>query len=208
MKDLVILVADKDMEMTMRGLLSRPQSLGIRAIQYDLYTHPQHDPGVRTHAAEFLRPYQKMYHYALVLFDREGSGADDMSTEEIAQSVQQQMESAGWQQRCAVVVIDPELEVWVFSDSPHVAQVIADGDEQAMRAVLAKYTGENRSKPENPKSAVEEIIRLKKIPRSSALFQRLAEQVSLSRCTDRSFARLRETLKRWFPIHTGGTNEA
>lgn len=128
MKDLVILVADKDMEMTMRGLLPRPQSLGIRAIQYDLYTHPQHDPGVRTHAAEFLRPYQKMYH--------------------------------------------------------------------------------NASKPENPKSAVEEIIRLKKIPRSSALFQRLAERVSLSRCTDRSFARLRETLKRWFPIHTGGTNEA
>lgn len=208
MKDLVILVADKDMEMTLRGLLSRPQSLGVRAIQYDIYTHPQHDPGVRAHAAEFLRPYHKMYRYALVLFDREGCGADAVSAEQIAQSVQQQIENAGWQERCAVVVIDPELEVWVFSDSPHVAEVIADGDAQALRAVLARHTGENRLKPENPKSAMEDIIRLKKIPRSSALFQRLAEKVSLSRCTDRSFVRLRETLARWFPIDIGGTKEA
>ncbi|MYD87843.1 MAG: hypothetical protein F4137_08025 [Acidobacteria bacterium] len=36
MKDLVALVADKDMEHTLAGLLSRPLALGIRPIHFDV----------------------------------------------------------------------------------------------------------------------------------------------------------------------------
>ena len=44
-KDLVILVADKDLEHAMKGLLARPAALGIRAVETDIFVEPQHDPG-------------------------------------------------------------------------------------------------------------------------------------------------------------------
>lgn len=48
MKDLAILTADKDAEQTLKALLSkRQQSLGIRAIEYDIFVHPERDSGVR-----------------------------------------------------------------------------------------------------------------------------------------------------------------
>ena len=45
MKDLVILAADKDMEHAPSGLLARPRALGIRPIAFDVFVHPEHDPG-------------------------------------------------------------------------------------------------------------------------------------------------------------------
>lgn len=35
--DLVLLVADKDMEYAMKGLLSRPAALGIRRVSCEIY---------------------------------------------------------------------------------------------------------------------------------------------------------------------------
>jgi hypothetical protein len=43
--DLVLLVADKNIEHGLRGLLSRPQALGIRSVTSKTYVHPQRDPG-------------------------------------------------------------------------------------------------------------------------------------------------------------------
>ena len=48
MKDLVILVADKTMEFTIRGGLERGQALGIRPIAFDVRQHPNRDGGART----------------------------------------------------------------------------------------------------------------------------------------------------------------
>jgi hypothetical protein len=45
MKDLVFLVADKNMEYTVRGLLSSPARLQIRAIKFDIRVHDKSDPG-------------------------------------------------------------------------------------------------------------------------------------------------------------------
>jgi len=194
MKDLVVLVADKDLEMTLTGLLMRPQSLNIRNISFDVFSHPQRDPGVRTNAHEFLRPLSQGYRRALVLFDREGCGADDLSVEEIAQEVQDKLENAGWHGRCAVVVIDPEMEIWVFAKSRLVAEIIAGGDAESLQAIWQKYSVAGELKPQKPKEAMEEVLRQKRIPRSSSLFRQLAERVSLRDCTDRSFVRLREVL--------------
>lgn len=40
MKDLVLLVADKNMQATLRGVLARPQAMGIKAITFDIRVHP------------------------------------------------------------------------------------------------------------------------------------------------------------------------
>ena len=83
-RDLVVLVADKNMEAVMVGLLGRPQSLGIRAITFDVFVHPRRDPGCLTGADDFLRPFGGAYHYALVLFDHEGCGREPISPESLA----------------------------------------------------------------------------------------------------------------------------
>lgn len=76
MTDLITLVADRDMEQTIQGLMTRSQSLGVRAVEYEIFIHDKHDPGCCNEAHNFLRPYSSHYKYALVLFDYEGSGKE------------------------------------------------------------------------------------------------------------------------------------
>jgi hypothetical protein len=54
-KDLIVLVADADMEAAVRGLLSRPSALGIRPISFDVKRHVQRDAGCRSGAHDLLR---------------------------------------------------------------------------------------------------------------------------------------------------------
>jgi hypothetical protein len=45
--DLLILVADADIEETMKGLLANPGRLGIRPIRWDIRRHVRSGPGLR-----------------------------------------------------------------------------------------------------------------------------------------------------------------
>jgi len=55
--ELAILLADNNMEQTVKGLLQRPASLRIREINIQFLRHPQHDSGCRVDAIELLRLY-------------------------------------------------------------------------------------------------------------------------------------------------------
>lgn len=57
---------------------------------------------------------------------------------------------------------------------------------------------EGRTKPTHPKAAVEEALWISRRPRSSAIYQQLAQKVSFDRCVDASFLKLRQILSRWF----------
>lgn len=193
MKDLAILTADKDAEQTLKALLSkRQQSLGIRAIEYDIFVHPERDSGVRTRCVDFLRAYANEYRYALVIFDYEGCGAT-ASASQLETQLEHELSVAGWQNRIAVVVIQPELESWIFSPSSHVIQVIADGQW----SIYSKYHP-MQGKPSRPKETMQQIMREAKVQWSSALFRELAEKVSLQGCTDSAFQKLVSVLRRWF----------
>jgi hypothetical protein len=201
-KDLVVLVADNDMEQTVDALLKkRSEALSLKTgIEFDVFIHPQHDPGVFHNAHEFLRPLQGQYRYALVMLDREGSGQESKSAEAIERAIQERLDRVGWNNRSAVIVLDPELEVWVFSQSPHVIQVIAGGDRDLYQQVLNTDGMSKTGKPARPKEAMEEMLRRKRIPRSSGLYRELAEQVSLEKgkCDDRAFKIFCEILQGWF----------
>jgi hypothetical protein len=54
MKDLALLVADKNMDFALRGILSRPKALGIRSVSYEIRQHVNRDGGVRTTGPETL----------------------------------------------------------------------------------------------------------------------------------------------------------
>ena len=53
-KDLILLVADKNMEASLKGLLTRFRSLKLRQVTFDLYVHPERDPGCLLRAHDFL----------------------------------------------------------------------------------------------------------------------------------------------------------
>jgi hypothetical protein len=200
-KDLVLLVADKDMEKALQGLLSRPQSLRLREMSWDLYVHPEHDPGCRGKSHEFLRPFLRMYSHALVLFDREGCGQEDLDRATLEQKVEARLFGSGWGDRAAAVVIDPELEAWVWSESPHVATALGWKDgERSLKEWLKEegWLPEGRTKPMQPKDAVKKALRIARQPPSPAIYQQLAQKVSFDRCVDASFLKLRQVLSRWF----------
>ena len=63
--DLFCLVADRNMEAAISGLLERHPSLGIRQIRYRVATHPRQDPGCFHTGAEFLKTVRHNADHAL-----------------------------------------------------------------------------------------------------------------------------------------------
>lgn len=200
-KDLVCLVADKNMEQTLLGLLNRPEALGIRAPSFDLFVHEERDPGCCHHGAEFLRAFSSRYRHALLLFDYEGCGQENVPSKDLELQLESQLRRNGWDDRARVIAIEPELEAWVWSDSPEVDAILGwSGRIPDLRSWLEQegWLTRSASKPERPKEAVEAALYKVRQPRSSATYRKLAEGVSLRRCQDRKFARLKRSLRRWF----------
>jgi hypothetical protein len=199
MKDLVVLVADKNMEAAVKTLIEkRHKSLGIGQVQADVFVHPKRDPGVFHEAHIFLQPFRGEYRYALVMFDHEGCGQQNKPAQQVEQEVKQRLEQSGWQGLCEVIALEPELEAWVWSSSHHVPEVLGLTPEQ-LRQILQRFPKNHFGKPQRPKEAMEECLRQARIPRSSSIYAELAETVGLKNCVEPSFVKFRRTLQNWFP---------
>ena len=200
--DLIALVADSNMEDTLRGLLSRHQALGIRPITYSIFRHDKRDPGCWTDAHNFLRPYASQYRYALVMFDHEGSGQESRGVVDLQRGLESRLAANGWTQgRARVLVLEPELEIWVWSHSPQVDSCLGWQTHQPDLRTWLRQQGllaHGAFKPAAPKKALEAALREVRIPRSSAIYRQLAERVSFLRCADPCFERFRAILTEWF----------
>lgn len=133
--------------------------------------------------------------------DREGCGNEGLMREELEQQFEHKLSLSGWKERAAAVVLDPELEIWVWSDSPHVAEVLGwtDSDLSLHDWLIQKgFLQPGRFKPERPKEAMESALQQAKKQHSSVLFHRLAQRVSMDRCADPAFLKLKEKLREWF----------
>ena len=201
--NLIAVVADADAEWTLRTLLDeRYMALSIRPIESKVVRDPGRDSGVFQQAADLLRPDLNQADYALVMLDREGSGVEaHLSAEDMEHDIEDRLARNGWrtsagEQRAAAIVLDPELEIWVWSQSPHVARVLGLTTEQ-VQAVLARFPCLENGKPQRPKEAMEKTLRVSHQPASSKIFQELAQKVSLQ-SNERAFAKLRHTLQTWF----------
>lgn len=205
--DLVILVPGKDDREVLDGLLStRQPSLGIRPVSFEILVHPRHDPGCFHEAPDVLQPYQRHAARAFIMFDHEGSGQESRPAGEVGADLSGRLRRSGWGDRAAVIVIEPELEAWVWSDSPEVDAVLGwRGQIPSLREWLASkglWTTGN-PKPAWPKDAMLAALREARVQKSSALFRQLAEEVGLERCQDSAFAQLRNLLAFWFPAGAG-----
>ena len=200
-KDVFALVADKSMEQAFEGLLAQHEELRIRQIRYDIEVHPNHDAGCRKNAVEMLRPYINGYRYALVVFDYHGCGSK-ATRKNLQREVQENLERNGWEDRCKVIVIEPELENWVWAPSGEVSEILGWGSDFLTLKQWLQKRGlwlDSALKPSDPKRAMHESLRHKRVRRSSTLFKQIANISQPQDCQDPAFIELRETLQRWFP---------
>jgi len=201
-KDLIVLAADRSMKLSVEALLARHQDLGIRSISFDVFAHPDNDPGVLHRAHEFLRPQLRRYRCALAICDREGCGKESSSREKLEQIIEQGLSVNGWEGRAAAVMIDPELEVWVWGDWSVLATSIRGIDTVvSLRQFLNKheFLQPHQSKPPRPKEALQAAMKHVQIPFTSAIHQSMAAQAAFAQCIDPAFLKLRKTLREWFP---------
>ncbi|MCP4405897.1 MAG: hypothetical protein GY801_52460 [bacterium] len=200
-KDLVVLVADKNAQFVLDGLLPRHQAFRIAPMTYDVYIHPHRDPGVYRASGDFLRPFQQQYRYALILLDREGSGQEQKTAEQIATEIKATVENNGWGGRAEAISFDPELEIWAWVQSSHLATCLGWDKLSSLHdyVQIQGYWQTDQPKPQRPKEAFEAALKEKRIQRSSAIYKDLASKASFRDCREPSFLKFKNMLQRWFP---------
>ncbi len=210
-RDLFVVVADLDAENAITTLLCQRQpALGIqldfnpdRPPNGDLLRYSGRDSGCYKDAADLLRPPQQTHRHGLLCFDRHGSGAESRARERVEAEVEDRLVASGWPRgHVAAVVLDPELEAWVWSSSPHVAELLGWGEDRQNLVPFLQAHGlwePDCPKPQDPKAAMEQALRSKRKPRGARLFAELASRVTLQGCQDPAFQKLQQTLASWFP---------
>jgi hypothetical protein len=186
MLDLLVLAANRDLQLTLDTILSRPKVYALRPLTWKTLTHPQRDRGCFEEGERLLRTLVRQSQHALVVLNRRSSGHDHLQREGIETEIENRLARSGWEDRAAAIVVDPELEAWVWSQPGGIA-------------TLLKWQDQSPSLDE-PKGAFEAALREAKVPKSASLFQQMAKNVRFRRCEDPAFRKLRGQLQAWFPI--------
>ena len=205
-KDLVVLTEGKNDQKAIQGLLTQRRALGIRSVSADFHVHPERASGIWHQAHDFLRPFHRTHAHALVLMDKEGGGAvvEQQNRAQLETALEQRLFANGWRDRAVAVVVDPELEAWVWSRSPAVEAALGWTGRQPTLWQWATQDGHlqhGQTKPPRPKETMESALSQVHKPRSSVIYQQLGETVDFASCTDPAFLKLRQTLSTWFPAH-------
>ena len=200
MTDLVVLVADKNMHFAIRGAVGRPAALSIRPLTVEFRTHMGRDGGMRSSGVELLARERHRFDKALLVFDHEGSGATpDQSIHELEAELDGQL-AVSWGVNAKAIVIEPELDIWLWGADNVLREVLNWPLQESIRDWLQRqgFQFRDNGKPCRPKEAFEALVRVHRLPRYSALYEKIALRLSLQRCSDPAFLRLRASLQGWF----------
>jgi len=97
-------------------------------------------------------------------------------------------------------MIEPELEAWVWSDSPQVDEALGWSGQNLRQWLKDKgYVQRGGQKPLRPKETMDVALRIARQPRSSSIYKTLGQRVSFTSCADPAFRLLLKTLRQWFP---------
>lgn len=198
--DLFVLAADKNVEFALKGALERHFALGIRPITFETRVHVGRDGGARTSGADMLALEQRNHSATLLVFDFEGSGSHAVTARDLEERIDIELQNKVGN-RSKAIVIDPEADIWAWGSDNVLGQIFEWPLQMKIRPWLAEkgFVFDKNGKPQRPKEALEALIPIHKKPRSSALYKRIASQISLEHCIDPAFVRLRDTLREWFP---------
>jgi hypothetical protein len=200
MNDLVVITADVDIEASVRTILERTHSLGIRQLSTEFLRHPGHDPGVFSSGAELARNSAATASNALLVLDMAWDGNPHTDPADLEADLEAQLHPI-WDDRAKVIAIQPEVEVWAWSRSPHVATQLGwdSADDLKLFLETGGHWPANAAKPPDPKAALEAAARQQRTILSSAVFRAILTRVSLANCSDTAFHRLRDWLRIRFP---------
>jgi hypothetical protein len=207
MRPLGFLVADKNMQACLLGLFSRTQwhrSMGCAPVDVlpdDVHVAAgQSDPGLYTRGNELLRPYAGRYSHMVLMVDAEWEGSPGAAA--IAARAHSHLQSAGWTaDNGLALILTPEVDVWLWTKTDHTAHALGWDGWKSLDAALATegLWPQAMAKPPRPKEAAEWALRQRRVPRSSRVYQRVAQAVGIRQCSDPAFGALRTSLQRWFP---------
>ena len=208
MRDCIFLLADSNMKAAFEGFLCRDQfhlSLGCGAFDFDInqdlvVASGDNDPGLYTRGHELLRPYLNTHAHAIVVLDSEWDGSPGAVA--INSYISGHLHKSGWNKNnCKVIVIDPELENWIWQRNDHVASALGfDSFSNFSNTISVDVWPDGQAKPSQPKETLEAVLRNKRIPRSSSIYKNITSRVSVSSCQDQSFRLFKSTLQIWFPV--------
>ncbi len=201
MKDLIVLAADKQIEAAIAGLLRRGRELGFQVGAVEINRHPHRDPGCFNEGPDFLRNFTRQFRHGLIVLDAAWSAPRGTSAVSLEADIRARLAANAMGDWCDAVVIEPELEVWVWGPDEVLATELGwPGALPPIRQWLrARGLWAGGPKPPDPKAAYEAVLKQAKVPRSSSNIARLARALPAMTCTDPSLDRLVTRLRSWFP---------
>lgn len=215
MRDIVFLVADGEMEETVKGFFENAayeRRLECDRFEFDaikdLFNHPHKDPGVYGEAHNFLKLYIDTHQHAVVMLDFDfNDNLHNKNYDEFCQEIIGNMVSAGWpEDRFYVMVINPELEMLMWQENTQGIESIINypGQQGSLRQWLSEHNlwPDDAPKPPDPKAAIDKVRNQcwgrKKT--HSQIFKRIAKDVSFRGCQDQAFVGLWRQLQTWYPV--------
>lgn len=118
MRDCIFLLADKNIEATFIGFLTREQfhlSLGTRQFEFEqaedlIVDVSGNEPGVYTRAYELLRSYQRTHRYAVIVLDNAWEGSPGVTA--IENNIRVNTLKTGWNEDNFAVIVstDPAFQ--------------------------------------------------------------------------------------------------
>lgn len=207
-RDCVFFVADKTMRETFLGFLSREdrdRQLGCSSFLFDpaedlFFAAGQNDCGLNKRADALLSAFRHSHHKAVVALDCEWDGSPGQA--EIIKNILTQLLESGWAaDEVIVIAIEPELEQWIWQDSPVLADELRMDAPRGLKAALSErgLWPQDAAKPPLPKELFIQLRRENNVKLSSSVFKRIAAKVPVAACQDSEFRRLVNQLQLWFP---------
>ncbi len=210
MRECLFFVADKNMKYALQGFFGRDgfhYSLGCAPFALDTnrdirVAAGQNDPGLYTRANLLIQPFRPDYRKVAIILDAKWDGSPGKAA--IVEKINDHIRSAGWEGKDGLaIVVEPEVDNWLWTDTPHTASILGWPNINKLRQWLANEGDWPRDapKPFRPKESAEKALRKTCIPRSSTIYRDIARRVSLKNCQDPSVHELVEALRRWFPLN-------
>lgn len=212
-RDVIFHLADGHMEKGLRAFFGRSDwhhALGCARFEIDpqsetdLYRVPGHtDGGIWKHAHENLQVFKDRYHHAVVLLDADFD--PHPGVEVLVKDISNGMIKSGWEEnRFSVIVIEPELESWLWAPNKNIAQAFGHSDFNELRKLLEteQLWNPGEPKPHDLKGARDLAAKLGGKKTGGPIFKNAFEAISrraLDRCIEPGFIKLRAAMSEWFP---------
>lgn len=216
--DLVVVVADHDVEMFLGAVLNRAVDRRcLRPIRWIVRRDPMRDAGVLQAPCKAIPDVRPGTSRVLVLLDHHGCGRDDVPAPDLEGEVKRQLERAGHTKACCIV-LEPELEVVLLPVWDRVADLLAKKRPERpsptrldvltkIGIVLRRDESEANRWAEatrgRPKECFGGLLRCLNLRHQPRLFEEIAEEVSLPALKKGDAGgRLAAKLVEWFGAST------